>query len=301
MFLAHQFLDPRGSHARRQRSPNASGISPRDGEQIFAHARRLCQGALVLEVLRDRDSLLRATNGDAYVRWQLDPDSPVIGYRRGNATVWSTRSPTRGLRWLYALGTPADTAALATESVDLLDEPPYGLTTTRVVGDLLSDKLRPVEFDEWDWWWLDRPPPAQAGEEEVAWEADEPALADFLEVASPRRSADPGDRHVQRWCSIRDDAGIAACAAELHLVPGVPHLASIAVRPDRRGLGLGGAVTAWITRQVLAEESPVVTLGMYADNEPARRVYRRLGYRDEHHLMSGRTPYGDVRASTRTS
>ncbi len=255
----------------------------------------------MLEVLRDREALLRATDGDAYVRWNVDPESPLVGYRRDQAVVWSTRSPTRGLRWLYALGPATAAANLAADSVDLLDEPPYGLTAARDIGAALPDSLRPLERDEWDWWWMDRPPPAQPGEDAAQWEEDEKAVAQFLAAASPRRSADPGDPHVLRWCSIRDEQGIAACAAELHYVPGVPHLASIAVRPDRRGAGLGGAVTAWITRQILAAEAPVVTLGMYADNEPARRVYRRLGYRDEHHLMSGRTPYGDVRAQTRTS
>lgn len=49
---------------------------------------------------------------------------------------------------------------------------------------------------------------------------------------------------------------------------------------------LDGAVTAAATRAVLAVGAPVCTLGTYADNRPARRVYARLGYRCEHRFSS---------------
>jgi predicted GNAT family acetyltransferase len=70
-------------------------------------------------------------------------------------------------------------------------------------------------------------------------------------------------------------------------VRGVPHLASIATAAAVRGQGLGAAVTAWLTRALLAQHGRV-TLGMYADNEVARRMYRALGYRDTHLFSSGR-------------
>jgi RimJ/RimL family protein N-acetyltransferase len=47
-------------------------------------------------------------------------------------------------------------------------------------------------------------------------------------------------------------------------------------------------VTAWVTRRLLEEGSPRVTLGMYSDNEVARRVYLRLGYEVVHRFTSGR-------------
>ncbi len=61
-------------------------------------------------------------------------------------------------------------------------------------------------------------------------------------------------------------------------MPGVPHLASIATRPDVRGRGYGEAVTSSLTRAALLGGRPVVTLGMYADNAVARRLYQRLGF-----------------------
>ncbi len=70
--------------------------------------------------------------------------------------------------------------------------------------------------------------------------------------------------------------------------PGCPHLASIVTHGDHRGSGLGAAVTAWLTRRLLDAGSGVVTLGMYSDNDGARRVYRRLGFACAHELTSGR-------------
>jgi predicted GNAT family acetyltransferase len=67
----------------------------------------------------------------------------------------------------------------------------------------------------------------------------------------------------------------------------VPHLASIATSGERRGRGYGAAVTAWLTRALLREGTGWVTLGMYSDNDVARRIYRRLGYRCDHRFTSG--------------
>ena len=69
-------------------------------------------------------------------------------------------------------------------------------------------------------------------------------------------------------------------------MPGVPHLASIATHPSARGRGLGALVTAALTRRLLDEGAPVVTLGMYADNDVARRMYLRLGFRCDHRWSS---------------
>jgi predicted GNAT family acetyltransferase len=76
--------------------------------------------------------------------------------------------------------------------------------------------------------------------------------------------------------------------------PGVPFLASVATRSDQRGRGLGGAVTGWVTRRLLEEGSPRVTLGMYSDNDVARRLYLRLGYQVVHRFTSGRLRRGDL-------
>nr|WP_284287195.1 GNAT family N-acetyltransferase [Angustibacter aerolatus] len=119
--------------------------------------------------------------------------------------------------------------------------------------------------------------------------ADAAEIAALLTAASPRHSADPGDDDVVAWVGVRDAAGeLLACAAHTEHVPGVPHLASIAVHPAARGQGFGGAVTAAVSRRALQHGAEVVTLGMYADNVAARRVYQRLGFHCRHHWSSRR-------------
>jgi len=66
-----------------------------------------------------------------------------------------------------------------------------------------------------------------------------------------------------------------------HTDGGSPHLASIAVRPDRRGEGLGAAVSAALTRRGVTTDG-VCTWGMCSDNAVARWLYLRLGYRIGH-------------------
>lgn len=85
---------------------------------------------------------------------------------------------------------------------------------------------------------------------------------------------------------IRTAGGrLDACAADTSGAP-VGHLSAIATRPECRGQGLGTAISAWLTRQLLAEFD-LVTLGVYADNPAALRLYDRLGYAADHHFTSG--------------
>ena len=159
----------------------------------------------------------------------------------------------------------------------------------------LDRLLRPAYLldprNDWEWLSTAADPPPQPGEADVQWldDADLDDVRDLLERWSPRHDAVPGRPGVLRWCGIRDDAGrLVATAAHTEHRVGVPHLASIATDGDLRGRGLGTAVTAWLTRQLLAEGIDAVTLGMYSDNDVARRLYARLGYQCAHQFTSGR-------------
>jgi ribosomal protein S18 acetylase RimI-like enzyme len=253
-----------------------------------------------VQVITDRDALLAHRPDDVYARASLAPGAPVAGYALGEAISWVRTSRHRGLEFLTVSGPTEDAVALAVAADAALPAPVYGLTVPRAAWSRLPGALRPQEGTDWDFWWTDAAPRPQPGEERAGWLAADDELLALLERASPRRMASPGDPHVLRWCGIRDESGaLVACAAEVDDMANAPHLAGVAVAPEARSRGLGRAITAWLTRQLLAEGHPVVTLGMYADNEPARRAYRAIGYRDTHHWTSGRTPAGDVAAAAR--
>lgn len=230
---------------------------------------------------------------DDYLRWEHLPDEPCRGWVLGQSAVLLSQPPDRR-RWLTAVGDPEDLLLLLAHACETLPSDLYGLTVPLALKDRLPAGLsiNPTRVGEWEWMRTYQAPPEQPQEHlvELLSGADD-EIADLLAVASPRHSAAPGSDDIVRWCGVRDKAAggrLIACAAHTEHVPGVPHLASIATHPAARGGGLGAAVTAWLTRACLAEGAPVVTLGMYADNDVARRVYHRLGFANDHAFYSAR-------------
>jgi ribosomal protein S18 acetylase RimI-like enzyme len=144
----------------------------------------------------------------------------------------------------------------------------------------------PAPFDappsgEWDWLGTVVAPPAQPGEDrvvELVGEEGRREGAACLAVAHPHGEL-AVDEPRSRWWGWRDDDGVLrGVVGASRLVPGQPWvLGSIGTDPAWRGRGIAAATTAVATREGLAEAS-LVTLGMYADNHGARRLYRRLGY-----------------------
>ena len=152
--------------------------------------------------------------------------------------------------------------------------------------------------NDWEWFATSAPPPVQDGEDRVRWLAEVATdpdgatareVVELLHTHSGRHDAEPGQEHARRWCGVRDGTGrLVAIAAHTEFTAGVPFLASVATVSDVRGQGLGSAVTGWLTRRLLDEGNRWVTLGMYSDNDVARRIYQRLGFTCWHAFTSGR-------------
>jgi ribosomal protein S18 acetylase RimI-like enzyme len=258
--------------------------------------------AVAYRRLATREDLLAASAGDAFVRWELPADQPVLGWAHPEGAVTFVRATPSGRRQLAVLGTPeAALPALRAHLEQGLDGGPdgdgpvgglvggldRGVTVPLGTLDLLGPDPRVGRGDDWEWFWTTTALPEHP-DVEVLGPADHDDVAALLAVASPRHSATVHD-DVREWVGIRDhDGRLVACAAHTEHVPGVPHLASVATHPDVRGRGLGQAVTGTLTARALRAGAPVVTLGMYSDNAVARRMYARLGFRCDHRWSSRR-------------
>jgi GNAT superfamily N-acetyltransferase len=134
---------------------------------------------------------------------------------------------------------------------------------------------------EWDWLWTRTAPPVLSGEDHVATldPSSRQEVEAFLVAHSPRTHGQPFARPDQHWVGVRDPrtGALVATGCSEPCAAGTPTLAGIAVDETRRGEGWGAAVTAHLTRRAV-EETGACALGMFADNDTARRVYERLGF-----------------------
>lgn len=209
----------------------------------------------------------------------------AVGTGREVAVAFHRRSD-HGVPGSAALGTASGLAVL-------LDDPTVRtwvtgggnrhLSVPRGLSGVVEDRLDlGTRGGEWDWMWTRAAPPVVPGEEHVV--ALDPSTRDeaeeFLTAHSPRTHGQPFARAAQRWVGVRDTAtgALVAVGGSEPSAGGTPTLAGIAVATDRRGQGWGAAVSAHLTRSAVAETG-ACALGMFADNDVARRVYHRLGFR----------------------
>jgi len=238
---------------------------------------------VALTVLTSAAEVLLASDHDPYVRGSLRRPL-VCGWSGPGALAWLATDAEERVPYLMALGEPT---AVATLMADLAPElrARQRVTLPRGTSPLLPAWVG-LSGTDWDFRWTAAPPPPQPGEELVV-PVEDDAVAPLLAAASPTAPAQPGDPAVRRWVGVEQDGRLLACAADTSATTGVGHLSSIAVHPSARGRGLGSAVTAALTRQLLAQGCDVVTLGMYADNSAGRALYDRLGFVDSHRFTSG--------------
>ena len=244
--------------------------------------------------LTSTEELFAAAGGDYLLRTDVAPGMAGVGWAAadgGLAVCGPTNDGMRG--WLTVLGRPGPGAeALLRHALADLPKPPMGVSVPR--GTDLG-WLELGDREAWDYMVYESSdePPVQPGEERVVGLAPSPEndaeIEEFLKQANPTYSAKPGWEAIRMWATVRDDGGaLLAVGAYCVRDGGSGYLASIGTLPAARGQGLGTAVTAWLTRQSVRDGNPYCALGHYWPNEPARRLYLRLGYRTTHEMSSGR-------------
>lgn len=233
----------------------------------------------VPRTLTGLSKVVTASGGHPLVRQSRLRD--VRGWVRDGALVWTGASDHAKEQALVGLGPGPQTAALVDDIAHVLAGQLVRASLERGAAPLLR-RWTAEPFSEWDFLWTSTAPAAQPGEDRVRWleAVDDPAVHALLDLSNPGSSVRPGGARVRRWAGLRDAAGrLVGCGADTS-TPGLGHLSGIAVHPDARREGIGAGPTAYLTRSLLAGEHDTVGLGMYADNDGARRVYRRLGFED---------------------
>lgn len=233
--------------------------------------------------------LRQARPDDIWLAHDVNPDRVERVFVTGDTVAWVSRHPLRQTRWLTALGDDEPVANLVRRSLSETPLAVSGLTVPVGTQLLLPVEVRPPAPDVWTWWWTRGPVPevSEAGSVTELPDGD-PDLPALL-AHSDSVYVFPGDPRVTCWAGVRSQGQLVACGALTEHVPGVPHIASMVTHPDHRGRGLALAVCAWLTRRALAAHG-ICTLGMYAANTSARRVYERAGFTVDKTFSSGYLP-----------
>ncbi|MEI7549168.1 MAG: GNAT family N-acetyltransferase [Actinomycetes bacterium] len=104
-------------------------------------------------------------------------------------------------------------------------------------------------------------------------------IASFLALHSPDASVAPGDPEVLSWVYTLDTSEeISALGAIVKWQSGELCLASIATHSAQRGRGLATFLVSKMVETCAALGAHRVGLGVYAENDAAKQVYKKCGF-----------------------
>lgn len=217
---------------------------------------------------------LLATYDDPFVRHQTDPDRITHAYVGGGATWIESLShlPGHHGRNALGLGTAEGLAGLLAR----IDVRAGRASIPVAVAAALPRRWRPEPVKHWHWMATrTRPDLPDLPVEEVG---DPDEVNALLDAHAPDAHVRPGSPRVECWLGVRAAGGLVALGALQRQHDGTGHLRAVTVAADLRGGGIGGGLSAALTRRALDGPSGLATLGVYTDNAPAMAVYRRLSY-----------------------
>ncbi|WP_152362644.1 GNAT family N-acetyltransferase [Microlunatus speluncae] len=228
---------------------------------------------------------------DPFLQWEIPADYTGPAYALGRALILARTTQTRG-PGMAVLGPSGDVAKLLDVMItdDLLAEfSPINLACGAPCFDAVAERLELGPGGDWHWMWTEAAPPGVADESVIELgEVDHADLVGLIEQHNPGSDGKPGRQPGQTWLGIRGRDGLLiACGVIESNLAGRPLLSGITVHADHRGRGLGRTMTSALTRRAVAAHG-VCTLGVYAANTVALRLYESLGFRIGHRWRSRR-------------
>lgn len=233
-----------------------------------------------------RERVLDAARHHPYARFVAGVSRDLYGVAAPGAVFWRCTGPFGP--YGHLLGEPLAVASVLTTAgaAGLLDE--------LIQVNLPRQQAVPagwVRREGWEYRWLTGRLVAPAEGPAVRPVTDGDEVCALLDAAYPDSELRPGHPLVRAWYGLRLDGRLVACGAdrsgaapETGAVP-TGMIGAVAVHPSYRGHGLGGVVTAAVAA-VLGEEYELVGLGVTDGNEPAARLYDRLGFTGRHPVVS---------------
>ncbi len=202
------------------------------------------------------------------------PGGAALGYRRRSSS---------GVPGLSFLGPAPGIAAVLDDDLarhTLTDDRPRHVSADPTVFAAVAARLPVTQTgNDWEWMWTTEAPAVPTRGFAVLDESWRERLVAFLAEHSPRTHGAPFERPEQSWVALLDaDGALSSTGCSEPSAAGVPLLSGIATAASARGRGLAGAITAYLSADAV-RRAGVCTLGLYADNDAARRIYLRLGYR----------------------
>lgn len=234
---------------------------------------------MTVDSLTGAAQVLAAASDHPYARFAVSMavTADVVGLAEADAQLWCVQTPFGRIG--HGLGEVSAVLGLLARAEDaaLLDGVRWVNVPRLPAGAVPAGWQR---NDDWDFRWTTREPAVQPGQDRVVVldEATAPAVNALLDQAMPETPVRPGRRLVRRFYGIWDAGTLIACAADRSSST-VGVIGAVAVHPDHRRAGYGSAISAALTSR-LRHQHGLVGLGVLAGNEPATRVYERLGYRD---------------------
>lgn len=245
-----------------------------------------------MRIVPTEQELLELSGGDVVVRGTLRRRFSTAWEHEG-ALAWIALDTHDQSRYVCARGAEhasvEATAELISAIRDEATQPGTWMALERpVVAALEPLGVRLTPGDDWELRWTFEPP-TFAGTGTMRWMGphEHDTINAFLDKHAPKSSARPQDPHVRGFAAAFDSEELVAVAADTTGTPDIGHISSVATSTDRRGEGWGGEVTAWLSRELLASGIEAVSLGMFAGNHTAIRLYERIGFTHVRQFTSG--------------